>query len=140
MGERYLYAYKNPTAQSRSPRFPPPDKENLLLRSAAMIEYKILKELLHNPAHTQRSLANKLGISLGKANFVLSGLVEKGIVKLRRLTTKPGAIRWKYILTPRGMKEKVNITRNYLATRQAEFEEIKKEIAELKKDVESQAK
>lgn len=101
-----------------------------------MIEYKLIKELEGNPSHTQRSLAGKLDVSLGKVNYVLAGLVEKGIVKAKKLKNHPGQIRWQYILTHQGMKEKVRITKEYLGKRIREFEEIQDEIRELQREVE----
>lgn len=100
-----------------------------------MIEYKLIKEIEENPSHTQRSLAQKLNISLGKANYVLSGLIEKGIIKAKRLKNESNKIRWQYILTPKGVTEKMVITREYLKKRIYEYEEIQKEICELKKDL-----
>jgi EPS-associated MarR family transcriptional regulator len=100
-----------------------------------MIEYQVLKELEHNPTHTQRSLAARLNISLGKANYVLAGLMHKGIVKARKLKNHPEKIRWEYILTPKGIREKMTITQQYLTRRMAEFEEMKKEIEELRGEV-----
>lgn len=100
-----------------------------------MIEYKVIKELEENPTHTQRSLAQKLNVSLGKVNYVLSGLVEKGIIKAKRLKNGPDKIRWQYILTPQGVKEKLKITREYLIKRMKEFDQIQHEISELKKDI-----
>jgi len=104
-----------------------------------MIEYKLLKEIEHNPSVTQRGLADRLGISLGKANYVLAGLVDKGLVKARKLKNHPSKIRWQYILTPDGLKEKVRITRAYLKKRIVDFERMQKEIAVLKKEVEDGA-
>ncbi|MBD3420530.1 MAG: MarR family EPS-associated transcriptional regulator [Chitinivibrionales bacterium] len=100
-----------------------------------MIEFKVLREIEQNPAHTQRSLASTLDISLGKVNYVVAGLVEKGIIKARRLTTVPGTIRWRYILTPEGMKEKISLTKTYLGNRIHEFENMRREIEELKAEV-----
>lgn len=102
-----------------------------------MIEYKVLREIELNSSHTQRSLAEKLDISLGKVNYVLAGLIEKGIVKVKKLKNNPKNIRWQYILTPAGMKEKVRITKHYLERRIAEFEELQKEILLLKKEIQS---
>ena len=98
-------------------------------------EYHVLKELAHNPGHTQRSLARTLGVSLGKTNYVLSGLVDKGIIKVRKLTNRPGSIRWQYVLTPEGIQEKVRITRDYLVGRMAQFEAMQKEIDELNREI-----
>ena len=100
-----------------------------------MIEYKVIREIEINPSHTQRSLAEKLDISLGKVNYVLAGLVEKGIIKAKKLKNNPENIRWQYILTQAGVKEKIKITQQYLQRRIVEFEDLQKEIELLKKDM-----
>lgn len=105
-----------------------------------MIEYKIIKELEQNPAQTQRSLAGRLGISLGKLNYVMSGLTRKGLIKARKLKNHPEKVRWQYILTPEGVKEKLRLTRDYLNSRLREFDVLQSEISELKKEVENQSK
>ena len=105
-----------------------------------MIEYKVIKEIEKNPSHTQRSLAEKLDISLGKANYVLAGLIEKGIVKANKIKNNPDKIRWQYILTHEGMKEKIRITRQFLKRRIREYEDIQKEIAQLQEEVHLQEK
>src|SRR5659263_396090 len=94
-----------------------------------MNEYKVLKEIESNPSHTQRSLAEKLNVSLEKINFIISGLVEKGIVKAKKLKNNPDKIRWQYILTTAGIKEKVRITREYMQKRMQEFEQLKVELS-----------
>lgn len=106
-----------------------------LEQNGDMIEYKLIRELEKNPNHTQRSLAGTLNVSLGKANYVLAGLVEKGLIRAKRLRNHPGRIKWQYVLTPKGMKEKLRITRTYLRTRMYEFDRIGREIAELKQEV-----
>jgi len=103
-----------------------------------MIEYKVIREIEINPSHTQRSLAEKLDISLGKVNYVLAGLIEKGLVKAKKLKNNPEKIRWQYILTPEGMKEKVEITKKYLRRRLLDFEELQKEISFLKGEVKNE--
>ena len=100
-----------------------------------MNEYKLIREIERNPFHTQRSLATTLHISLGKANYLLAGLIQKGIIKARKLRHDPEKIRWEYILTPKGIKEKFAITRDYLHKRMGEFEAIQREIEELKTEV-----
>jgi EPS-associated MarR family transcriptional regulator len=105
-----------------------------------MIEYKVIREIEQNPSHTQRSLAEKLDISLGKANYVLAGLIEKGVVKVKKIKNNPDKIRWQYVLTPSGMKEKIRITRQYLQCRMNEYEEIQKEIAQLQEEMQVQEK
>jgi EPS-associated MarR family transcriptional regulator len=100
-----------------------------------MIEYKLIRELDKNPYHTQRTLASSLDISLGKANYVLTGLIQKGIIKAKKLKNNPDNIRWKYILTPMGIREKIRITQNYLHTRLQEFDQIRREIEELRNEI-----
>jgi|WetSurMetagenome_2_1015567.scaffolds.fasta_scaffold562291_1 EPS-associated MarR family transcriptional regulator len=100
-----------------------------------MIEYKVLKELERNPDATQRTLAERLGVSLGKINYVLGGLAGKGIVKAQRLKNDSRAIRWNYLLTPKGVREKFRLTRAYLDKRIREFDEIQRDIAMLRKEV-----
>jgi EPS-associated MarR family transcriptional regulator len=100
-----------------------------------MIEYKLLKEIELNPAASQRTLAGKLDVSLGKINYVLGGLVKKGIVKAQKLKNDPQNIRWSYLLTPKGIREKIRMTRSYLDKRLREFDEIQREIGMLQKEV-----
>jgi EPS-associated MarR family transcriptional regulator len=100
-----------------------------------MIDYKLIREIQDNPAHTQRSLAKKLGISLGKVNYVLTGLIHKGLIQVKKIKDHPAKIRWHYVLTPKGMKEKAKIARNYLVYRMREFDRIQQEIQELKTEV-----
>jgi EPS-associated MarR family transcriptional regulator len=100
-----------------------------------MIEYKLLKEIERSPDATQRTLAQRLDVSLGKINYVLTGLAKKGIVKVQKLKTDPQNIRWNYLLTPKGLREKVKMTHSYLDKRLKEFDEIQFEIAMLRKEV-----
>jgi EPS-associated MarR family transcriptional regulator len=100
-----------------------------------MIEYKLIREIERNPYQTQRTLASTLDVSLGKANYVLSGLIQQGIIKVRKLKNNPDKIRWKYFLTPKGLREKLRITKNYLTMRRKEFDALRKEIAELNKEI-----
>ena len=100
-----------------------------------MIEYKLLREIERNPDATQRTLAEKLDVSLGKINYVLGGLAKKGIVKAQKLKNDPRNIRWHYLLTPKGLREKVKMTRCYLDKRLKEFDEIQQEIAMLREEV-----
>ena len=100
-----------------------------------MVEYKLLKALEKNPSASQRTLAEQLDVSLGKINYLLAGLVEKGLVKAQRLKNEPQNIRWHYIITPKGIKEKVRITKNYLDLRVQEYNELQNEIKELRREV-----
>ena len=66
---------------------------------------------------------------------IISGLIEKGIIKEKKLKKDPGKIRWQYIITPRGIREKLKISHIYLKNRTQEFERIQNEIVKLKKEV-----
>jgi EPS-associated MarR family transcriptional regulator len=99
--------------------------------------YKILRKLEAEPETSQRELARELGISLGKVNFCLNALIEKGLVKannFRQSENKKGYI---YLLTPSGVEEKAKITVQFLKYKLAEYEAIKVEIQQLQNDIES---
>ncbi len=99
------------------------------------IRYRILKALEENPALSQRELAAKLGVSLGKANYCLKELVKKGLVKVGNFTANPNKRVYAYLLTPSGVREKARVTLRFLERKMAEYESIKKEIARLKSEV-----
>lgn len=100
------------------------------------LEYKVLKWLEKKPNITQRQLAKELGVSLGKAHYLINSLIQVGWVKLgnfRRSDNKMGYI---YLLTPVGIAEKANITRRYLVRKETEYQQLKHEIDRLKTEVE----
>ena len=97
---------------------------------------KLLDHIEENPEATQRELMEKLGVSLGKVNFLVNALAEKGLIKLERFKTSKKKRAYLYVLTPKGMAEKAVITKKFLERRIQEYEKIKKEIAELKARVE----
>tara|TARA_R110001606_G_scaffold389553_1_gene555782 strand:- start:36937 stop:37257 length:321 start_codon:yes stop_codon:yes gene_type:complete len=99
--------------------------------------YKILKELQQDPDISQRELARRLAISLGKANFCLKALIEKGLVKadnFKKSTSKAGYL---YLLTPKGIEEKVSLTQRFLQRKLKEHEVLEKEIEQLRQEVRS---
>jgi len=91
--------------------------------------YKILKTLEVSPSISQRELAVKLGVSLGKTNYCLRALIEKGWVKMANFRQNPNKTAYAYLLTPRGIEEKARITLQFLKLKVAEFEALKAEIA-----------
>ena len=99
------------------------------------IRYKILKILEQDPNISQRGLSNALGISLGKVNYCIQALKEKGLLKahnFKNSTNKKGYI---YMLTPRGIEEKARVTSTFLKQKLAEHEKLVREITELKDEV-----
>jgi MarR family transcriptional regulator, temperature-dependent positive regulator of motility len=93
---------------------------------------QVLKLLQANPSLSQRQLAAEMGVSLGKANYCLRALVEKGLVKLGNFSKNPNKGKYAYILTPAGLEEKTRITLAFLKRKEAEFEAIRSEIETLK--------
>jgi len=96
---------------------------------------QVLKLLQANPSLSQRQLAAELGVSLGKANYCLRALIEKGLVKLGNFSKNPNKGKYAYILTPAGLEEKTRITLAFLRRKEAEFEAIQREIEALKADL-----
>ena len=93
--------------------------------------YGLLKILEENPGLSQRDLAVRLGISLGKVNFCLNALVTKGSLKISNFRNNENKLAYAYLLTPRGVEEKARVTVNFLKHKMQEYELLKKEIAEL---------
>lgn len=99
--------------------------------------YRLLKLLEANPALSQRQLARELGVSLGKVNYCLNALIEKGHVKARNFRNSQNKLAYLYVLTPRGIREKARLTVDYLRIKLKEAEALQAEIKELKREVES---
>jgi EPS-associated MarR family transcriptional regulator len=97
--------------------------------------YKILKELQKDPDISQRALAKRLDMSLGKANFCLKALIEKGLVKAENFKNSANKVSYLYLLTPKGVEEKMSITQRFLYRKLKEHEALEKEIELLRKEV-----
>lgn len=100
------------------------------------IHLKLLKTLESNPSATQRELAQALGISLGKANYCLRALIDKGLVKANNFRNNRNKLAYAYLLTPKGIEEKVRLTSRFLKRKIAEYEALKAEIEQLRQEVE----
>ena len=96
--------------------------------------YKLLKLLHENPEMNQREIATALDLSLGKVNFCLKAVIEKGWVKAGNFTRSPNKKAYAYLLTLRGIEEKTKVTKEFLERKQREYEELKAEIEELKNE------
>jgi EPS-associated MarR family transcriptional regulator len=97
--------------------------------------YRLLKLLQTNPELSQRQLAHELGVSLGKVNFCLRALLDKGLVKVRNFRDSHNKLAYAYYLTPKGAEEKVRATTQFLKRKMKEYEEIEREIEQLKREV-----
>jgi hypothetical protein len=101
----------------------------------AEIHLKLLKLLEENPALSQRQLAERLGISLGKTNYCLKALKDKGLVKWGNFSNNPNKLQYMHLLTPKGISQKLSLTLHFLERKQAEYESLKKEIASLQAEI-----
>ncbi|MDD4929256.1 MAG: MarR family EPS-associated transcriptional regulator [Gallionella sp.] len=98
--------------------------------------YGLLKTLTDNPGLSQRDLAKRLGVSLGKVNFCLNALVEKGCLKVGNFRNSSNKLAYIYALTPHGVEQKAQMTVEFLQIKMQEYERLHAEIAELKRAVE----
>lgn len=97
--------------------------------------FRILRRLQENPEMSQRELAAAVGISVGGAHYVLSALIDKGLIKLGNFTAAEDKRRYAYILTPKGIAEKARITKRFLARKMEEYEALKEEIDALRDEL-----
>lgn len=94
--------------------------------------YGLLKTLEDNPSLSQRDLAKRLGISLGKVNFCLKALIEKGCLKVNNFRNNDNKLAYAYLLTPRGVEQRARMTVEFLQIKVQEYERLRTEIEELK--------
>lgn len=99
--------------------------------------FRVLRLLQENPEMSQRELAAAVGVSVGGMHYVLNALIEKGWVKLGNFTAAEDKRRYAYILTRKGVAEKTEITRKFLARKIEEYETLKSEIDSLAAEVEN---
>ena len=88
----------------------------------------VLRKVVKNPHTNQRQLALDLGFSLGKLNYCLKALKEKGLIKIRNFTKSSKKLDYVYIITPRGLAEKTKLTIDFMQKKIAEYDELKREI------------
>lgn len=95
----------------------------------------VLQEIERNPQVTQRSLAHKLEVSLGKINYLLNALIDKGIIEIKNFKNSKSKLAYMYLLTPEGIRIKIELTRKFFLWKTKEYERLKEEIESLKKEV-----
>jgi EPS-associated MarR family transcriptional regulator len=96
--------------------------------------YRILKLLEADPHASQRRIADELGISLGRVNYCLQALIEKGLVKVNNFRSSANKRKYLYLLTPRGIDEKARVTARFLRVKLEEHENLKRELEELQRE------
>lgn len=94
----------------------------------------LLQEIERNPQVTQRHLAQKMEVSLGKINFLLRALINKGIIEIKNFKNAKNKLAYRYLLTPDGIKIKLQLTHKFFVWKLQEYEKLKEEIERLKRE------
>lgn len=100
------------------------------------VDFRVLRALSADPEMSQRQLAQTAGVSLGAVNYCLKALAEKGLVKVQNFRASGNKLRYAYVLTPQGIGEKIRLTRGFLDRKLAEYDQLRKEIDEVMRDLE----
>lgn len=98
--------------------------------------YGLLKTLEENPGLSQRDLAKRLGVSLGKVNYCLNALVAKGSLKINNFRNSDNKLAYAYLLTPQGIESRARMTVVFLKYKVQEYERLRAEIEELQREAE----
>ncbi len=96
--------------------------------------FRILRELERDPKVSQRHLAEELGVSLGKINYCLKALIDRGLVKANNFRNSQNKRAYLYVLTPKGISEKSRNTVRFLQRKTTEYEALRKEIDSLRRE------
>lgn len=99
------------------------------------VNLELLRQLESEPHLNQRNLADRLGLSLGKANYCLRALVRKGLIKIDNFKRSDNKLAYSYLLTPSGLQEKTRLTIAFLRRKQQEYERLQVEIDRLRAEV-----
>lgn len=102
---------------------------------AEQSQLRILKIVDEEPEVSQRELAQRLGFSLGKANYLLKALLDKGYLKAGNFLRAENKLKYAYLLTPEGISAKLQLTRDYLARKELDYIAIKAEIEAMREDL-----
>ncbi|WP_417252348.1 MarR family EPS-associated transcriptional regulator [Castellaniella sp.] len=95
---------------------------------------KVLRLLESDPELSQRDLSHALGISLGKTNYCVRALLDKGLIKMQNFRNSDNKLGYAYLLTPAGITAKAELTRNFLKRKVQEYETLKREIDQLREE------
>ena len=98
-------------------------------------KFRVFQTINENPQMTTREIAQKVGISNGSAYYLLTSLIDMGFIKLSNFKDSSQKIKYSYLLTPKGIREKSLVTSKFLVRKKQEYELLKEEIAELERDL-----
>ena len=94
------------------------------------IDLDILRYLSKSPNASQREIANRMGLSLGKINFIIKALIKKGFIKIENFSKNQSKINYIYLLTPKGISTKLSLTIKFMKRKLREYDELKKDLNE----------
>jgi EPS-associated MarR family transcriptional regulator len=100
------------------------------------MRYKLMRVLEANPSMSQRDLARALGVSLGRVNYCLQALIDKGLIKAKNFSESRNKAAYRYLLTPSGIEQKAALTINFLKAKTREYEALRLEIEGLRRELE----
>ena len=98
----------------------------------------LLRLLEQHPEYSQRQLAKALGVSLGKTHYLLKALLAKGWVKAQNFQRSDRKLGYLYVLTPNGIRERLNLTQSFLERKEREYVQLRSQITALRKDLRNQ--
>ena len=96
------------------------------------LDYELLQQIAAQSSASQRGLAVRLGVSVGKVNYCLRALVDKGWVKASNFRRSDNKLAYGYLLTPSGVSAKLQLTKDFLARKEQEFEQLQADISALR--------
>ena len=99
------------------------------------LDYELLQQIATQPSASQRGLAVRLGVSVGKVNYCLRALVDKGWVKASNFRRSDNKLAYAYLLTPSGVSAKLQLTKDFLARKEHEFEQLQAELVALRHEL-----
>lgn len=102
------------------------------------VRFRVLRLIESRPDISQRELADELGVSLGQINYQLKALKERGLIKVGNFMRSDNKLAYIYLLTPKGVADKLAITKRFLVRKRQEFELMKTELEELEQEVNKQ--
>tara|TARA_B100000965_G_C19175435_1_gene576513 strand:- start:20 stop:328 length:309 start_codon:yes stop_codon:yes gene_type:complete len=98
------------------------------MRDKKLDNFEVLRTLNKQSNLSQRKLADKLGFSLGKLNYIIKALKDKGLIKINNFSKNPNKLNYVYILTPKGISQKTKLTLSFMKRKMAEYEELKQDL------------
>lgn len=99
------------------------------------LRLRMLRVLVERPDLSQRELAQRLGLSLGKTNYCLRALIDRGWIKVNNFRTSQNKLGYAYVLTGRGLQAKLSAAARFLKHRQAEYARLEQEIDQLRQEI-----